>query len=190
MTLSSSTCMTSSTGSCKAVPYRVCDVGANAGWMSIGVDHDTAALAAAVKGTASTPVRAARRRTCARWRSRTQARPGRSPGGGAGGLRRWRGSVGLPAAVVLAAASAVRRVGIVFSCEPCAAQGCARVTGAASPGPPGECRGWGASRVRGGCAHWTRAGPLRRWRRRARMCRRGLPGPARPDAGRSQWRYR
>ncbi len=29
----------------KAVPYGVCDVGANTGWVSVGVDHDTAAFA-------------------------------------------------------------------------------------------------------------------------------------------------
>jgi hypothetical protein len=29
----------------KAVPYGVYDVGANAGWVSVGVDHDTAAFA-------------------------------------------------------------------------------------------------------------------------------------------------
>jgi hypothetical protein len=29
----------------KAVPYGVCDVGANTGWMNVGVDHDTAAFA-------------------------------------------------------------------------------------------------------------------------------------------------
>ena len=29
----------------KAVPYGVCDVGANTGWVSAGVDHDTAAFA-------------------------------------------------------------------------------------------------------------------------------------------------
>ena len=29
----------------KAVPYGVCDVGANTGWVNVGVDHDTAAFA-------------------------------------------------------------------------------------------------------------------------------------------------
>ena len=29
----------------KAVPYGVYDVGANTGWVSVGVDHDTAAFA-------------------------------------------------------------------------------------------------------------------------------------------------
>ena len=29
----------------KAIPYGVCDIGANAGWVSVGVDHDTAAFA-------------------------------------------------------------------------------------------------------------------------------------------------
>ena len=30
----------------KAIPYGVCDVGADAGWVSMGVDHDTASFAA------------------------------------------------------------------------------------------------------------------------------------------------
>jgi hypothetical protein len=29
----------------RAVPYGVYDLAANAGWMSVGVDHDTAAFA-------------------------------------------------------------------------------------------------------------------------------------------------
>ena len=29
----------------KAVPYGVCDVAADAGWVSVGVDHDTAEFA-------------------------------------------------------------------------------------------------------------------------------------------------
>jgi hypothetical protein len=31
----------------KAIPYGVCDLAANAGWVSVGTDHDTAAFAVA-----------------------------------------------------------------------------------------------------------------------------------------------
>jgi Rhodopirellula transposase DDE domain len=31
----------------KAIPYGVYDLGANAGWVSVGTDHDTAAFAVA-----------------------------------------------------------------------------------------------------------------------------------------------
>src|SRR6266568_1928276 len=31
----------------KAIPYGTCDLGANAGWVSVGTDHDTSAFAAA-----------------------------------------------------------------------------------------------------------------------------------------------
>ena len=31
----------------KAIPYGICDLGANAGWVSVGTDHDTSAFAAA-----------------------------------------------------------------------------------------------------------------------------------------------
>jgi Rhodopirellula transposase DDE domain len=31
----------------KAIPYGVYDLGANAGWVSVGIDHDTAAFAVA-----------------------------------------------------------------------------------------------------------------------------------------------
>jgi Rhodopirellula transposase DDE domain len=30
---------------CKAIPYGVYDVGANTGWVGVGVDHNTAAFA-------------------------------------------------------------------------------------------------------------------------------------------------
>ena len=36
---------TSPTRNCKAVPYGVYDIAANAGWVSVGVDHDTATFA-------------------------------------------------------------------------------------------------------------------------------------------------
>jgi hypothetical protein len=75
----------------KAIPYGVYDLGANAGWVSVGTDHDTAAFAVAtLRAGGSSRARRCTPRLSGCWCARTPVGP---TGIGCGrGRRSWPGS--------------------------------------------------------------------------------------------------